>query len=227
MKILALETSGPVCTVALAGWTSPPRDATRALKLMTLVRRTGHSEFARHAEILFGLIDEVLGPRRLEGVTGIAVSIGPGSFTGLRVGLAAAKTFARFGRIPLAGVSTLEAMAASAPDDARSIVATLDALRGEVYAATFRRAAGRLRLAAGPWILDPAGLERRMPAGAVRITGQPDAGVIAALGAVRLAAGRSDDPDRLVPAYLREPEAVLKRRLRVPPPAGRRTVLGR
>jgi len=212
MKILALETSGPVCTVALAGWTTPPRDAAGALQRMTLVRRTGRSEFARHAEILFGLIDEVLGTRRLTGVTGIAVSIGPGSFTGLRVGLAAAKTFARFGRIPLAGVSTLEAMAATAPDDARCVMATLDALRGDVYAAAFRRAGGRLRRTGGPWILDPAGLARRTPAGAVRMTGQPDAGVIAALGAVRLGAGRSDDPDRLVPVYLREPEAVLKRR---------------
>src|SRR5207244_8992661 len=107
MRMLALETSGPVCGVALAAWRRPPRTVADALAEGEVVQRRGTSEQAPHAEILFGVIDQVLGPRRLTGVTGIAVSIGPGSFTGLRVGLAAAKTLARFGGIPLVGVSTL------------------------------------------------------------------------------------------------------------------------
>jgi tRNA threonylcarbamoyl adenosine modification protein YeaZ len=218
VRILALETSGPVCGVAVATWARPPRTWAEALHPASIVRREGHSEFARHAEVLFGLLDGALeGAHRgtrpvLAGVTGIAVSIGPGSFTGLRVGLAAAKTFARFGHIPIVGVPTLEAMATTAPEAARCVVPSLDALRGEVYAAVYRRRAGRLVKSAGPWVVDPAGLGARSPAGAARVSGQPSAAVIAGLGALRLGKGRHDDPDRLVPLYLREPDAVTKRR---------------
>jgi tRNA threonylcarbamoyl adenosine modification protein YeaZ len=222
VTILALETSGPACRVALASWARPPRRADVAIRTATVIRREGRSDHARHAEILFDLMEAVLraggrgrGRPPLAGVTGVAVSIGPGSFTGLRVGLAAAKTFARFGNLPLVGVSTLEALALGAirPGDRdSSIVPTIDALRGEVYAAVYRARAGRLTRMGGPWILDPDQLANRMPAGARRVDGQPEAATIAALAAVRLAAGRHDDPDRLVPVYLREPAAVLVRR---------------
>ena len=95
------------------------------------------------------------------------------------------------------------------------MVATVDAMRGEVYAAVYRASARGMRRTAGPWILDPAALDVRTPAGSVRVAGQPEAAMIAILGAIRLGGGRSDDPDRLVPVYLREPEAVVKRKARL------------
>lgn len=70
---------------------------------------------------------------------GIAVSVGPGSFTGLRVGLSFAKGMAFASGCRLVGVGTLEAFAAGAPEPYRVVAAALDARRGEVYLAVFRR----------------------------------------------------------------------------------------
>jgi tRNA threonylcarbamoyladenosine biosynthesis protein TsaB len=104
----------------------------------------------RTAESLLGSIDDCLARAAsdLEVLDGIAVSIGPGSFTGLRVGLATAKGFALAGRAWLVGVPTLEALAvASVARDHREgeeptlpgdlVCVCLDARRGEVYASLF------------------------------------------------------------------------------------------
>ena len=211
MKILAIETSGPTCAVAVGSWRIPPRTLAAALAAMRVVGRTGPESFTRHSDTLFGLLTAVLGRRGLVGITGIAVSLGPGSFTGLRIGLAAAKTFARFGRIPLVGVPTLAAMAAGV-SGARWLVPSLDALRGEVYAAVYRPGPRGPWLTGGPWVITPQDLAARTPRGALPVTGQPRAALVAALGAVRLATGRPADPDRLVPLYLRRPAAAEKRR---------------
>lgn len=102
-----------------------------------------------HGIELLPLIDECLACANvsLEDVACIAVSIGPGSFTGLRVALATAKGLALGGTATLVGVPTLEAYAASvlpgwgADEDALAagtlVAACLDARKGEVYAATF------------------------------------------------------------------------------------------
>ena len=71
-------------------------------------------------------------------IDGIAVSIGPGSFTGLRIGMATAKGFAYAAEKPLLGVSTLASLAASC-SGAKMICAVLDARKKEVYSAFFRR----------------------------------------------------------------------------------------
>lgn len=203
-RILALETSGPVCRVAVGDG-----DA--------VVERAAPSEFARHSDILFPLFDRALAAAkvRLDELDGIAVSIGPGSFTGLRVGLAAAKVFSAFGRLPLIAVPTLEAMAVEgleAAPGASAIAAALDARRGEVYAAVYRRMRdGAVRAMLRPAVMTPEMLARRMPTGAVTVTETPRAATIARLGAARLAAGRRDDPVTLVPLYLRRPEAEVKR----------------
>jgi len=94
---------------------------------------------------LLAAVDELLraAGAAIDDVDGIAVSIGPGRFSGLRVGLATAKGLARGGR-PVWGVSTLEALAQTVADDpaaGRWICAATDARRGEVYAALFERAA--------------------------------------------------------------------------------------
>jgi tRNA threonylcarbamoyladenosine biosynthesis protein TsaB len=100
-----------------------------------------------HAEIILPLVQSVFAKARiaLSDLDGIAVSIGPGSFTGLRVGLSTVKGLV-YGaqRLPVAGISTLLAQAArTAPLDGL-ICSMLDARKKEVYASFFRRTSGSL-----------------------------------------------------------------------------------
>jgi tRNA threonylcarbamoyladenosine biosynthesis protein TsaB len=93
-----------------------------------------------HAEIVLPLINSVLTKARVAvaDLSSIAVSIGPGSFTGLRVGLATAKGIAYECRLPLVGISTLHANAARVPNFDGMICSLLDARKNEVYFALFR-----------------------------------------------------------------------------------------
>ena len=105
-----------------------------------------HEEELRHAETLLPAVDACLERAGLElgDVDGISVSIGPGSFTGLRVGLATAKGLAFGGGKWVVGVRTLQAYAHAARSEhgADQILVCLDARKGEVYDALFDRAAG-------------------------------------------------------------------------------------
>jgi tRNA threonylcarbamoyladenosine biosynthesis protein TsaB len=214
-RILGFETSSPDCRVAVLAVPGRPRSALEALDAGTAWERSGASEFARHSEVVYGLLDRALRAARVRvaDLDGIAVSIGPGSFTGLRVGLTVAKVLARFGRIPLAAVPTLEAMAVEgcASSPAPVFLPCIDARRGEVYAAVYRRAGARVRKAGGPWVAGPERLAALAPAGARSLTGPPRAATVAALGLLRLLANRRVDAARLVPLYLRRPQAVEQR----------------
>lgn len=92
-----------------------------------------------HATRLLGLVDEVLSAAglRLDEVTRIAAGVGPGSFTGLRIGIATARGLAQATGAELVGVSTLRALAAGAPAGERPVAAVLDARRAEVFAAAW------------------------------------------------------------------------------------------
>jgi tRNA threonylcarbamoyladenosine biosynthesis protein TsaB len=95
----------------------------------------------RHAGALLPMVDAVLRRRGvgLDAITGLIVSDGPGSFTGLRVGATAAKALARARSLPLRSAPSLMARAAGVAREPGSLVlAVSDALRGEVYAAAFR-----------------------------------------------------------------------------------------
>jgi tRNA threonylcarbamoyladenosine biosynthesis protein TsaB len=94
-----------------------------------------------HSEAILPLIDKLLERARLtiQHLSGIAVSIGPGSFTGLRIGLATAKGIAYESGLPLVGISTLHANAARVNNYNGVIGSLLDARKGEVYLALFRR----------------------------------------------------------------------------------------
>lgn len=127
MKILGIETATTVCGVALLE------------NGQVLAERTREERYA-HAETLFGFLDDVLESSgvRLRDIQGVAVSIGPGSFTGLRIGLSAAKGLHMATGIPVIPVPTLEALAVhgageAEADGATSILTVLDARRDELY----------------------------------------------------------------------------------------------
>ena len=131
MRVLGIETASIVCAAAVV-------EDGRVLQESFLEQQHVHSE------MLMKQIDEVLSATRvpLETLAGIAVSIGPGSFTGLRIGLGVAKGLSWATGKPLVAVSTLRAVARRAVDFGAVpipglLLAALDARRGEVYCQLF------------------------------------------------------------------------------------------
>lgn len=128
--ILVIDTSGPVCA---AGIYDAGGDALVAAKSETLGKG--------HAERLIPMIDEVLrdGGRTLKDMTRIGVTTGPGSFTGIRVGVAAARGFALSLGIPAIGVTTLQVVAEEVLEIGPPVpvVAAIDAGRAEIFAQAF------------------------------------------------------------------------------------------
>jgi tRNA threonylcarbamoyladenosine biosynthesis protein TsaB len=94
---------------------------------------------SRHFRPFMPALDELLTISKvgLGDIKALAVATGPGSFTGLRVGLAAAKGFCEGLSVPIVGVSSLEAMANQLPFAAHPVCAILDSRKGEVFAALF------------------------------------------------------------------------------------------
>lgn len=129
--ILALETATPVCGVALM-------HEGRAIAVSCL------DVGLRHSQLLFSEIQRLLEVARatLEDVSHVAVSIGPGSFTGLRIGLSAAKGLCLPTDTPLVAVRTLQALAARVPHARSPVCALLDARRGQVYAGLYDTTTG-------------------------------------------------------------------------------------
>jgi len=139
------------------------------------VARDEHADCGmEHAERLLPMIDAVLGAEGLgpDAIGAWAISIGPGSFTSLRVGLATLKGLAFESDRPVVAVPTLEAMAWAAfgglPDREAPVAALLDARRGELYAAAFRaggEAGTTLEAVVPEGLYTPAELGARLPAG--------------------------------------------------------------
>ncbi|WP_346354861.1 tRNA (adenosine(37)-N6)-threonylcarbamoyltransferase complex dimerization subunit type 1 TsaB [Azotosporobacter soli] len=134
MPILALDTATMVSGVALAA---------QGKVIAELTLQIGKT----HSEMLLPHIKELLNMAGIDKkeLRAVAVSIGPGSFTGLRIGLATAKALAYALKIPLIGVSTLEALAYGAATPGALIVPLLDAQKGNVYYAAFGWDANGLR----------------------------------------------------------------------------------
>lgn len=126
------------------------------------------SSEGRHAIDLIEAIDAILkeaGCRR-EALRGIGVTVGPGSFTGVRIGLATARGLGYALDIPVTGLSTLEAVARAAASVEAPLCAVIQAGRGEVYAALFAPGPGLERL--GPdQVLRPEALAPTLPEGVV------------------------------------------------------------
>lgn len=136
MKLLAFESTTSVASVALL-------DGERCLASCTV------DAGLKHSEILLPMAQEVLAHTKLafSDVGGYAVAVGPGSFTGVRIGVATVKGLA-FGRdLPIVEVSALEALAYNLLGVDATVVCAMDARRDEIYTATFRTSPeGVLRL---------------------------------------------------------------------------------
>jgi tRNA threonylcarbamoyladenosine biosynthesis protein TsaB len=140
MRILGIDTATTTTNVALI-----EDGQLLAEEIYSSRRSPSHCQIlvskANHAEAILPLIDAVLrkAAASLQTLSAIAVSIGPGSFTGLRVGVSTVKGLAYGLGIPVVGVSTLLANAARVNDFDGLICSFLDARKGEVYSALFRR----------------------------------------------------------------------------------------
>ena len=110
-----------------------------------------------HAENLLSTVDRALSEAGWEkgDLDAIACALGPGSFTGLRIGLAAAKGIAFSLDIPIAGVSSLKSLAMNRIDDGKFIVPIIDARRSEVYSAAYRFSSGKLEEVIEECVLPP------------------------------------------------------------------------
>jgi tRNA threonylcarbamoyladenosine biosynthesis protein TsaB len=216
MRVLAIDTALAACAAAVLDTDS---GAIVASESQPMVRG--------HAEALIPLVGRVAqqADMTLRGVDRIAVTTGPGSFTGLRVGIAAARGIAIAAGVPAVGISTLSAYAAPylGADESGSVVAVIDARHDHVYLQVFatggqtlvtprlaplseavRAASGRVACIVGSAAqtvaaaLAKTGLE---PA-TVDARAAPDIAWVARLGSV---ASETDSPPK--PLYLRAPDA--------------------
>ncbi len=131
--ILAFETSAKAASVAL-------------LEGDKLLGESYQNTGLTHSQTLMKMCEDLLDScgKTVSDVTAVAVANGPGSFTGVRIGVAAAKGFAWGKEIPCYGVSTLEAMAEGLGIYDGYVVPTMDARRNQTYTAIFRAEGGKL-----------------------------------------------------------------------------------
>lgn len=167
MLVAAIDTATLTLSCALVELVDglPPRIvgelAERAPSAPGVASRGGHA--VRLPQALLELL--AAHGRSLDDVDGWAVGIGPGSFTGLRIGLATLKGLAYAGRRPLAGASSLAAMAhgaASSAPPGSVLVPLLDARKGEVYAGFYRSVGGAVELLQPEAALPPDALVERL-----------------------------------------------------------------
>jgi len=218
LRLLAIETSGQVGSVALA-------------EDYGVVRERSFTEGLRHGRDLMpsirDLFDEAGWAQQEFDL--VAVSIGPGSFTGLRVGVTCAKTLAFALDKPIVAVPSLDVLAENAPPDVEVVCPVLDARRDFVYAAVYRKGGSRRVPEADLMVNRPEKVCEIIPEkalvfgdGAERyrqvferrnvIFGGaelaiPRAAVVAKLGRMLFERGERADAMTLVPLYMRRPEA--------------------
>ena len=209
MLLLALDTATPAVTVAL-------HDGTRVLAESRQV------DARRHGELLLPAVDRVLAEAglKLDAVSDIVVGVGPGPYTGLRVGLVTAATFGSALGVPVHGLCTLDGLAYASGLTEPFVVAT-DARRKEVYWARYeptpKHPADRARRRPPRGHRRPGGRRARRgrgrrcsttrssPAYGASAPSTSPPGALATLAAGKLAAGEELPPPQ--PMYLRRPDA--------------------
>jgi tRNA threonylcarbamoyladenosine biosynthesis protein TsaB len=240
MRILALDTATRATAVGLLDTETG----------MALQRRDDPpvGDRPRHTTRLMRLIIDVLadGGASWEDLDRIAVGVGPGTFTGLRIGVSTARALAAARGLPLVGVSTLRSLVAGAADaattDGRAGLAVLDARRAEVFAAGWSPASVTNPVAQpllAPCAMAPEALAERVAAlggtwltlgegavafrsvlehsGAVIPEDDSELHRVSAIHHCRLATGLPlQTPDDVRPEYLRLPDAELSLRARQP-----------
>jgi tRNA threonylcarbamoyladenosine biosynthesis protein TsaB len=239
MRIVGIDTAGGTASVALV------KDGLLlAERTDSVYKAAGHANRrnSNHAETLLPLLELLFESTglSLHDIDGFALSIGPGSFTGLRIGLSTIKGLAYGWQIPVVGVSTLSAHASRVIDNQGLICALLDARKNEVYAALFRKADGivdrvtedavtsvvnviemiRGYQLGAPclFIGDGAGVYTDLLMGLpgahiLETTNYPTvAATVARLGEDRFRFNSVEDLGALTPVYLRQSEAEFKRR---------------
>jgi tRNA threonylcarbamoyladenosine biosynthesis protein TsaB len=217
--VLGIDTGGPVASLGvvvngIAASCASRASGSHAFELPSAVEEVLHA-----AKVGFG------------DLKAIAVAIGPGSFTGLRVGLSYAKGIAAAARIAIVGVSSLDALALCASTalvDDVSVYPLIDARRGEVYTGLYRFAAGALQRDSGDLVLSLPELISRLQENSffvgdfiaqqacslARTNGRQAAVVesarldlrgsfVALIGAARVARKETDNIATLEPVYLR------------------------
>ncbi|QDU81256.1 tRNA threonylcarbamoyladenosine biosynthesis protein TsaB [Polystyrenella longa] len=219
MLTLGIETSTNVTSVAILD------------DDVVLAEQNLSSDNVRHAQTLVHDLNELLEQHQLQlsDCKRVAVSMGPGSFTGLRIGLVFAKTLSYINQCELVPVDTLLAIAANSPDDVSRVHSVVDAQRGDLYVATFDRIsankwkrAGDVRIvAATGWmdeltkedVISGPGLQRyqELISEHARVLDQnfwtPRAAIVARLDTEQAALTRFEDLAALEPFYLRKSAA--------------------
>lgn len=214
MRILGISSATPIISIGLVD----------GEKIMVETTVPGIQ-----AEMVIHYIKEAgIEPEQIEG---IAVAAGPGSYSGLRGGLAAAKSLAQTLNVPLAGTSTLEAIAYNLVDAEGAIAVILDARADEYNFALFGACGGKLRrltadlvlkadslaaklakISGELWLVGRTGdfLRRKELSGnnfhfASETNSHPLGINVARLGAIRIMKGQIDDPLKLTPRYSHMP----------------------
>jgi tRNA threonylcarbamoyladenosine biosynthesis protein TsaB len=225
MLLLAVDTSGKHGSIALARCC--PGDGWDVIEVVPLEGGTFSAQLVPQIATLLG--KHSLG--KLD-IGGLAVVSGPGSFTGLRIGLAVIKALGDVLAKPIAAVSLLQAMAASGQSRGR-VIAVLDAGRGEVYAGEYEvdtsgahvvserllgwaelmeSGAGSVIVAADPGLADAARNAGLRVAGLrVEEIELPRSDVIARLGWQKIQAGEIVSPEGLEANYLRRSSEIFSR----------------
>jgi len=223
MIVLGIETATALCSAGLAG-----EDGLIAEH--RLIRKNSH------AEVLSDLVDGVCRSAKipLKKVEGVAVSIGPGSFTGLRIGLSYAKGLVFGFDIPFIGVPTLEAILRPVPPVCSHACVLLTARKGEAYRGSFHWKADQWTAYREDDVVGEADLVKGFPkdeallfigsgteqfrdvlsrnSGAVFLKtdlNYPSGYSVAVLGRERMLAGERTDPDSAVPRYLKRFQGVV------------------
>lgn len=223
MPILAIDTATMVSSVAVA-------DEKKLLAELTVQTRLTHSEtLLPHVEQVLQLADTAKAD-----LTGVAVNLGPGSFTGLRIGLAAAKAIAYGLSVPIFGIPAGEVLAWHFPMPEVLTMPFIDAQKGNVYSGIYRWQNGCVQelqpigvysleealelcrqqnkpvMAAGDMVLKKLAKAEALP-GNLHIPPQhmvmPRAANVAMAGLRRMTAGQADSVMNLEPIYIRRSEA--------------------
>jgi tRNA threonylcarbamoyladenosine biosynthesis protein TsaB len=170
----------------------------------------------RHAEVLVPAIDFVCTQAgiAIAEVDAIAVDIGPGLFTGLRVGIATANGLAQALGKPMIGVCSLDVLAHALRFAAADVVSVIDARRGEVYAARYGVVNGELKRVWDPMVLPPADLLAQVGDAVLVGDTLAEHGAVFALPSAEtlVEVARTlefQEPNSIVPLYLRKSDAEL------------------